>query len=313
MKRTAEEVEKTSHPRKKQNVEINGREALDVVHPVLNIYKPVSKTPKEVVVQLKNSHPAYKDLKVGYAGRLDPMARGVLRCCWTNNEGILLCLVGEENKKRKDYEFFTKEYIFKSVLGVKTDTYDILGLLTRDESGKVIPPRLLNKTLEETKEAIQGLIDTDFKGKFNQPYPPYSSARVQGKLLFQWAKEGKLDQIEIPSKQVEVMSMEILSIEMESLSNLYTLIEERIRNISSGEFRQEEILGHWKDLKDANEAILLPVVEIKANVSHGTYVRSLSHDIGNKLGIGAVVVDLLRTRVHDFHLEHSFRLDDSLV
>jgi len=51
-----------------------------------------------------------------YAGRLDPMAHGVL-----------VLLVGEENKKREKYEKFVKEYLFQCIFGVATDTYDILG------------------------------------------------------------------------------------------------------------------------------------------------------------------------------------------
>lgn len=232
-----------------------------------------------------------------------------------------MCLVDDENKKRKDYEFYTKEYIFRSALGARTDTYDIMGLLAIT---KTTPTNNTTESATETtnkepsiffqppdnedlRAKIQSLIDNQFIGRFQQPYPPYSSARVNGKLMFQWAREGKLDQIEIPSKEVEVMSMEILSLEMVSLIDLYNMIEERISAVT-GDFRQTDILEEWKKLRDNNKGSKIPVVEIKVNVSHGTYVRSLSHELGNKLGSGAVVVDLLRTRVHDFHLEQCIKL-----
>lgn len=72
MKRTSEDREAldTGCVRKKANTTSTD------VPPVLNLYKPVSKTPKEVIEQFKELNPAYKDIKVGYAGRLDPMARG---------------------------------------------------------------------------------------------------------------------------------------------------------------------------------------------------------------------------------------------
>ena len=60
---------------------------------VLNLYKPQGVTPLELIDRFRQKHPEYKDEKLGYAGRLDPMA-----------EGILLVLVGDENKKRKTYE-----------------------------------------------------------------------------------------------------------------------------------------------------------------------------------------------------------------
>jgi tRNA pseudouridine55 synthase len=213
--------------------------------------------------------------------------------------------VGEENKKRKYYEFFTKEYIYKSILGLKTDTYDILGVLSK--TGDQLQNPVILFTESDLRFQLQKIVE-GFVGKFQQPYPPYSSCRVNGKLLFQWAREGKLDEIVIPSKEIEVMSMEILSLEYVTMTDLYGTIAERIGNVTSGDFRQEEILGLWKELSQSHSDLKLPVVEIKANVSHGTYVRSLSHEMGNKLGTGAVVFDLLRSRVQDFYLKDSIYL-----
>ena len=66
---------------------------------VINIYKPQGWTPLRTIVELKKLNKKYKDATISYAGRLDPMA-----------EGVLLLLVGEENKKRKKYQDLTKVY-----------------------------------------------------------------------------------------------------------------------------------------------------------------------------------------------------------
>ena len=65
---------------------------------VLSIYKPLGKTPLEIIKEVKKQYPEYADESIGYAGRLDPMA-----------EGILLLLISEENLKRKKYEKLPKE------------------------------------------------------------------------------------------------------------------------------------------------------------------------------------------------------------
>ena len=64
---------------------------------ILHLYKPIGVTPFQLIQQFRIEHPEYQDIKLGYAGRLDPMA-----------DGLLLVLVGEENKKRKQYEEMLK-------------------------------------------------------------------------------------------------------------------------------------------------------------------------------------------------------------
>src|SRR5262245_8184953 len=86
---------------------------------VLPIYKPVCLTPNQLIEQLRNKHPEYQNEKIGFAGRLDPMAHG-----------LMLLLIGYENKNRTEYLNLDKTYYFKILLGVETDSYDLLGLIT---------------------------------------------------------------------------------------------------------------------------------------------------------------------------------------
>ena len=66
---------------------------------VINLYKPVGLSPLQVIEKFRLKHREYGKVKLGYAGRLDPMA-----------EGVLMVLVGDENKKIRDYLKFDKEY-----------------------------------------------------------------------------------------------------------------------------------------------------------------------------------------------------------
>src|SRR3712207_2873397 len=85
---------------------------------ILNIYKPVGFTPLEMITALLKEFPEYKDKKIGYAGRLDPLAHGVL-----------LLMIGDATKQRKDYLGLDKMYEFEVLFGVETDTYDLLGFV----------------------------------------------------------------------------------------------------------------------------------------------------------------------------------------
>src|SRR3972149_4445698 len=83
---------------------------------VLNHYKQLGETPRERLERLRAQRPHYEHEVLSYAGRLNPMA-----------EGVMLCLVGSANKRREAYLDLGKEYVLDILLGFSTDTYDILG------------------------------------------------------------------------------------------------------------------------------------------------------------------------------------------
>src|SRR6266516_7262353 len=80
------------------------------------VNKPVGMTPLQAINEIKKHMPIVKNEKITYAGRLDPLAHGVL-----------LLLIGEAVKKREEYLALPKTYEFEALLGIETDTYDILG------------------------------------------------------------------------------------------------------------------------------------------------------------------------------------------
>jgi tRNA pseudouridine55 synthase len=275
-----------------------------VLPKVLNIYKPISKTPLEVIQALQQKLAEYsqidpetgRQVKIGYAGRLDPMAHGVL-----------ILLMGEENKDRKSYENLKKEYRFEVMFGLTTDTYDILGMIDSSEIKVDVP-------IEDLQNKVDELITKEFIGQHDQPYPPYSSARVKGKPLFQWARDGKLNEIEIPVKRITIEAMKIFNIYEISIEDMERRIIERINGVK-GDFRQKEITEKWRQVFGSvnTKDFKLQIVTIDVQVTTGTYVRSIAHELGKKMGRGAIVVDLLRTRAGEFKLDDSLRLEETIV
>lgn len=252
---------------------------------ILNLYKPVGKTPLDMIRLLQSHDNQYAHQILGYAGRLDPMA-----------EGVLLILVGEENKKRKLYERFDKEYIFEILFGVTTDTYDPLGIV--EDFQDTIQANIRRK-LEECQSTIIG--------KHEQPYPPYSSARVNGKPLFYWARENKLSKISIPVKTIEIKRFNIEAIQIETLKSVYRDIVSKI-NLVNGDFRQPEILTKWEEVYRAYKTANCVIARCKVTCSSGTYIRSLVHQVGQDMGTGAIALSIKRTRVGDYQLQSAITI-----
>lgn len=254
---------------------------------MLTVYKPQGLTPLQTIHLLQEKYPEYREQTISYAGRLDPMA-----------EGLLILLVNEENKKRHDYEAMTKTYEFELLLGVATDTYDLLGLIT--SQSPLSPTSSLSKQIT--------LLLPEFVGTYSQPYPPYSSKPVNGKPLYWWAREGKLHEITIPTKQVTISSLTSLSSRSLSAQKLEEDIIMRIMRVS-GDFRQEAILSSWKNFFLSSPSPVYEIYKFQIICSSGTYVRSIANTLGEKLGCGALAYSIKRTGVGDYSLQDSTPID----
>jgi tRNA pseudouridine(55) synthase len=241
--------------------------------------KPTGWTPLEVIQYLKKNE-TFKNSKLSYAGRLDPMARG-----------IMIILKDDECKKQNLYHNFNKTYNFKLLLGISTDTYDILGKITECKHYTHISKSKLNKLLET------------FKGDFIQFYPPYSSVRVNGNPLWYYAKNNLLETVTIPSKKIIIHNLNFLDDYSTDKKTLLDIINNSIKLISksnSDKFRQNEILPLWRTIKNQHYQI----IELTADVSCGTYIRSLCHLLGEKLNIPAIALDIFRTKVDHYQLNY---------
>lgn len=248
---------------------------------VLNLYKPVGIAPLQLINSFKEKHPEYRDVKLGYAGRLDPMA-----------EGVLLVLAGDENRKRKHYEAMEKTYAFDCLFGVTTDTFDMLGLITDTTrvSKEIIKkdlPSILDKIGQQT----------------TQQYPAYSSRTVNGKPLFYWARNTSLDEIIIPSHPIAISELRLIKIQTISFNKLRKYVFENIEQVK-GDFRQKEILKDWEQILKDNKTNFV-VASCFTRCSSGTYVRSICEEIGRQLNVCALALKIKRQSVGDYMLKDS--------
>lgn len=253
------------------------------VNTVVSVYKPIGYTPLQVIDTLRKKCPDYTNEKIGYAGRLDPLAHGVL-----------LLMIGDAAKERTKYLDLPKEYSFEVLYGLETDTYDLLGYVERYKECIIV------------KENVNAFVN-DCLGKLTLPYPPYSSKPVDGKPLFWWARHKKLSEITIPTREIEIAEFKLRSTRSIRTEQLQRLVMKRIHAVT-GDFRQADIEERWMQVFETNPQISFATATFHITCSSGTYVRSLAHTLGQELGCGAVAIDILRTKVGTYSLEDSTNL-----
>ncbi len=210
---------------------------------ILIIDKPKGITSRDVVDKVVKK---YNTKKVGHTGTLDPLATGVLVIC-----------VGRATKLVSELTSTEKEYIASVKLGVKTDTIDSMGSILFEEDSI------------KTKEEIENALNS-FKGSYDQEVPIYSAVKINGKKLYEYAREGT--KIELPKRKVEIKEIELID------------------NIE------------YKDNKT--------LFKFRCVVSKGTYIRSLINDIALRLDTIGIMTNLRRIRQGDFKIEDSIKLDD---
>lgn len=250
---------------------------------VLNLYKQLGETPRERLERLRAQKPQYQYEVLSYAGRLDPMA-----------EGVMLTLVGSANKRRDEYLDLSKEYVLDVLFGFSTDTYDILGKVIEHGDASDVSPK-------SVREGLRG-----FRGSVSQEYPPYSSKTVEGKSLFDWARNGALGALVLPRKTVEIRRISLESMYKVKEPALLSFIEASIAKVG-GDFRQEEILRIWHRHLRSDGEREFPAATIKIECSSGTYARSIAHSLGEDLGVPALALHILRTKVGEYDVAKSLR------
>ncbi len=250
---------------------------------VLNLYKRLGETPRERLERLRVQKSHYSNEVLSYAGRLDPMA-----------EGVLLALVGSANKRRESYMELDKEYVLDILFGFATDTYDVLGRVM--ESGD---------SLHVNREAIRKGLN-EFRGRIAQEYPPYSSKTIEGKPLFDWARGNLLSSIVLPARTVTIYDLKIDGMYKVSEADLLSSIETGVGKVN-GDFRQEEIIEGWQKRLKPGGTRSFPCATVRIACSSGTYVRSVAHGLGQELGTPALALHILRTRVGEYEIEKSLK------
>ena len=142
---------------------------------------------KEESYQRRSRKDKRVQVKIGHGGTLDPMATGVL-----------IMGVGKGTKQLQGFLECTKTYEATVLFGAATDTYDVLGKVLRKANYAHI-----------TRERVEHALER-FRGKIMQRPPIYSALRVQGKRLYEYAREGKEVPKEIEKRPVEVKDLDIV-------------------------------------------------------------------------------------------------------
>jgi tRNA pseudouridine55 synthase len=272
---------------------------------IIVVNKKVGQTPLDCIIKLKRANPNMANLSMTYAGRLDPLA-----------EGVLVILTGDECMKKDEYLKLSKEYEVDILFGFATDTYDVMGKVIQNTPpeneiferssdllaevfGK-LGQTISNSSFSGFASRIQKILP-EFTGKFSQSYPPYSSRPINGKPLFQWAREGRLNEIEIPTHGVFVEKIEIIKENFIRGDNLLEKIKNNISQVK-GDFRQEEIIKIWEDnLKNKKEE-KYKIITLRISCGGGVYVRGIAHSLGEKLGVPALALRIVRTKVGEYKI-----------
>ena len=210
-----------------------------MINGIINVYKEKGFTSHDVVAKLRG---IAGQRKIGHTGTLDPDATGVLPVCLGRATKVCDLLTD-------------KDKIYKAVmlLGRVTDTQDTSGEILKEAD-----------TIKLTKDAVVEAI-LSFEGEYDQLPPMYSALKVNGKKLYELAREGKV--VERKTRRVNIFSINIKSID-------------------------------------------LPRVTMEVHCSKGTYIRTLCNDIGEKLGVGGCMEELIRTKVSRFELKDAIKLEE---
>ena len=210
---------------------------------IINIYKEAGYTSFDVVAKLRG---ILKERRMGHTGTLDPQATGVLPVCVGKATKLCELLLDKE-----------KAYEAVMLLGVTTDTEDMTGTILTETDARVTEEQIRSVTMK-------------FTGEYGQVPPMYSALKVDGKRLYELAREGK--EIERKPRTVEIFENEPLSFE-----------------------------------KD--EEGFVKTVTLRVRCSKGTYIRSLLRDMGEFLGCGACMKSLVRTQAGAFYSDTALTLD----
>lgn len=189
---------------------------------ILLLNKTKDKTSRDMVNELNH---IFGMKKIGHTGTLDPIATGVLVMC-----------MGKYTKLVDMLSSLKKEYVATIKLGIKTDTLDI--------TGTIIESRDIPKISTENIE----IVFNNLLGKQKQIIPKYSAKKINGKKLYEYARENK--EIVLPENEIEIYSMELLDFDDEYIKFKTTVSKGTyIRSLIQKICDNLNIIGTMSDLE----------------------------------------------------------------
>ena len=289
---------------------------------VIPIDKPYRWTSADVVRKIKRAacrHFGKKNLKVGHAGTLDPLATGVLLVC-----------IGKACRQAETLQKESKEYVAGISFGATTPSYDL-----EKAVDKLYPhDNVSEKTVSETLPK--------FVGEQEQVAPLFSAKSVDGVRAYELARKqfkdrglAKTDVIDsfdhsvaetLNVQKITIYEMELLSFKAVTPLNLGRTQPQQCGNdwgtVNLGRTqpqRSEDGLGPGSAVPQQDNAVVkgpdgrinvadtsglnLPLATIRVSCSKGTYIRALARDLGEALGTGAHLNSLRRTKSGGFNVE----------
>lgn len=209
---------------------------------IIIVNKPKGITSRDVVNEISKK---FRTKKVGHTGTLDPIATGVMVVC-----------LNAATKLVDKLTSYDKEYIATCILGIETDTLD--------NTGKILNTMQTHITKNQIETTLNKFI-----GSYEQEVPKYSAIKINGKKLYEYARENI--EVKLPKRNVIINNI----------------------NLVSG--------PRYMDNKTE--------FTFKCSVSKGTYIRSLIRDIASDLNTYGIMTDLIRTKQGNFDIKDAINLD----
>lgn len=263
---------------------------------IIPVDKPYRWTSADVIRKIKFAavrHFGKKNLKVGHAGTLDPLATGILLVC-----------IGKATKLAEILQSHDKEYIAGITFGATTPSYD-----REKEIDRFFPYSHI------TAEAVEQAA-ASFTGEQEQIAPLFSAKSVEGvrayeiarKMMKQNGGEG-IDETAaalVRSSRIRIDSIELLDFIPPAAPGTCMTQENSSVTLSAEQGKDAKI-----NVTD-NSALGLPKAILRINCSKGTYIRALARDLGEALGSGAHLDSLQRSRSGDFRIKDALSLEEVL-
>ena len=209
---------------------------------IIIVNKPKGITSRDVVNEISKK---FRTKKVGHTGTLDPIATGVMVVC-----------LNAATKLVDKLTSYDKEYIATCILGIETDTLD--------NTGKILNTMQTHITKNQIETTLNKFI-----GSYEQEVPKYSAIKINGKKLYEYARENI--EVKLPKRNVIINNI----------------------NLVSG--------PRYMDNKTE--------FTFRCSVSKGTYIRSLIRDIASDLNTYGIMTDLIRTKQGNFDIDDAISLD----
>ncbi len=286
---------------------------------ILPIDKPYRWTSADVIRKVKYAaikHFGKKNLKVGHAGTLDPLATGVLLVC-----------IGAATRQAETLQKHDKEYLAGIAFGATTPSYD-----REKEIDRFFPYDHI------TAQAVEAVLPR-FLGEQEQIAPLFSAKSVDGQRAYELARKlyrehrDNTDAAALLSRQ----RITIHSLRLEAFEPAFSGSAPAVGRAEGGvspsfaETREYAPSGDTPPSAVAtstsavsagasgrihvtdNSALGLPVATIRIACTKGTYIRAFARDLGEALGSGAHLESLCRTRTGDYTLDKALSLEQALA